>query len=144
MHMYVQVDAKSYYEQRCSELKMAVEKEKHTVRNEKRLGIGFFTFSTTADAQKYMQYFADCLINSLLLHGFSTIWLWPHPWALSLWQLFDVACRIVAERGNKGATFKGKIIGSISTSCTCTHIYLRLPWTLWLSFQKHYIHMHFL
>ena len=50
--MSIQVDAKSHYEQRCSELKMAVEKEKHTVRNEKRLGIGFFTFATTTDAQR--------------------------------------------------------------------------------------------
>ena len=48
------MDAKSYYEQQCSELKMAVEKEKHTVRNEKRLGIGFFTFARSADAQGYI------------------------------------------------------------------------------------------
>ena len=31
---------------------MAVEKEKHIVRNEKRLGIGFFTFAGAADAQR--------------------------------------------------------------------------------------------
>ena len=35
---------------------MAVEKEKHTVRNEKRLGIGFFTFARSTDAQRYIIY----------------------------------------------------------------------------------------
>lgn len=47
------MDAKLYYEQKCVELKRKVEKEKHTVRDEKRLGIGFFTFARKTDAQRY-------------------------------------------------------------------------------------------
>ena len=32
---------------------MEVEKEKHIVRDKKRLGIGFFTFARATDAQRY-------------------------------------------------------------------------------------------
>lgn len=36
---------------------MDVEQEKHIVREKKRLGIGFFTFSRSSDAQRYgLQY----------------------------------------------------------------------------------------
>ena len=50
---FSKVDAKAHYEQECCELKRDVEQEKHIVREKKRLGIGFFTFARSIDAERY-------------------------------------------------------------------------------------------
>ena len=38
---------------------MKVEQEKHVVRDSKRLGIGFFTFARTTDAERYRDMWFD-------------------------------------------------------------------------------------
>lgn len=47
----MQVDAKRYYDEQYEELTQEIKREKEAVKNTKRLGIGFVTFSTEGDAR---------------------------------------------------------------------------------------------
>ena len=48
----LQLDAKTYYEEKHDSLSTAIDQEKEVVKERKRLGIGFITFNMEIDAKR--------------------------------------------------------------------------------------------